>query len=341
MKKKMIAALLAGMMILAAGCGNKAGKVIIGEYKGMALTSVTQADVDAELQSMLQYYAELVTVEREAQDGDTVNINYRGLLDGVAFEGGTDDSEAGTDLELGSNSFIDGFEDGLIGAVAGEKRDLNLTFPETYSNAELAGKAVVFEVTVNEVKELFVPELTEEFLKKVAPEYASVDEFLTALRDAMNEDSYYDQIGTKLMEICEVEKYDEEAVAERKARLIADYTNLAETYNTYYGWGMETEQAVIYFYGVESMAALEEELGTYAYEEEKRAMIINEIAERENFEVSDEEYAEALEEMAAYYNYEDSATFEAENGKENILLTCLSEKILDLIIENAVISDAE
>ena len=124
MKKKLMAVLLVAMMVLA-GCATK-GKVTIGEYKGLALTSVSQEEVDAELDAMLQSYAELVEVDRAAKEGDTVNINFVGLLNGEPFEGGTDESEAGYDLVLGSNSFIDGFEDGLIGAVKGEKRDLNL-----------------------------------------------------------------------------------------------------------------------------------------------------------------------------------------------------------------------
>jgi len=340
MKKKMMAAVLAGMMILAAGCGSKAGEVQLGEYMGMALTGVTQEAVDAEVQSMLEYYAELVEVDRAAVEGDTVNINYVGLLDGVAFEGGTDDSEAGTDLELGSGSFIDGFEDGLIGAVAGEQRDLNLTFPDPYqNNPDLAGKEVVFQVTVNAVKELQVPELDEEFLAEAAPTYTSVDEFLTALEETLNIESYYDQITTMLMDSCEVIKYNEADVAERKERLITEYTTYAEYYGSYYG--LDTETSIMYFLGFESMDAFKEAMGEYAYEVEKNAMIMNEIAKKEKISISDEDYAASVEEMAAYYGYEDVATFEEDNGKDVIVLNLLSEKVMEFLVENAVISDAE
>ena len=340
MKKKMMAAVLAGMMILAAGCGSKAGEVKLGEYMGMALTGVTQEAVDAEVQSMLEYYAELVEVDRAAVEGDTVNINYVGLLDGVAFEGGTDESEAGTDLELGSGSFIDGFEDGLIGAVAGEQRDLNLTFPDPYqNNPDLAGKEVVFQVTVNAVKELQVPELDEEFLAEAAPTYTSVDEFLTALEETLNLESYYDQITTMLMDSCEVIKYNEADVAERKERLITEYTTYAEYYGSYYG--LDTETSIMYFLGFESMDAFKEAMGEYAYEVEKNAMIMNEIAKKENISISDEDYAASVEEMAAYYGYEDVATFEEDNGKDVIVLNMLSEKVMEFLVENAVISDAE
>jgi len=338
MKKKMMAVLLAGMMVLAAGCG-KEGNVTVGEYKGLALTSVTQEAVDAELDSMLEYYTELVEVDRAAEDGDTVNINYVGLKDGVAFEGGTDDSEAGTDLKLGSNSFIDGFEDGLIGAVAGEKRDLNLTFPENYGNEELNGQAVVFQVTVNAVKTEVVPELTDEFIAEKAPEYPTVEEYVAALREGMNKESYYTQITEQLMASSEVEKYNEAAVAERKALLIAEYTSYAEYYGSYYG--LDTETAITYVLGFESMEAFQEEMGNYAYEVEKNAMIVEAIAEKENIKVTDADYETKVAEMAEYYGYTDAAEFEEANGKDLIEDSILSELVMEYIISQAVISEAE
>jgi len=336
MKKKLMAVLLAGIMVLAAGCGNKEGKVTIGEYKGLALTNVSQATVDEEIQAMLEYYTELVEVSRAAEEGDTVNIDYVGLLDGVAFEGGTAE---GADLKLGSNSYIDGFEDGLIGATAGEKRDLNLTFPENYGKEELNGKAVVFQVTVNAVKEDKVPELTDAFVAEKYPEYTTVAEYTEALREAMNEESYYEQVIEQLMGSSEVEKYNEEEVAERKELLIAEYKSYAEYYGSYYG--LDTETAIMYFLGFESMEAFEEEMGNYAYEVEKNSMIINEIAAKENIEVTDADYDEKVGEMAEYYGYEDVAAFEEANGKDLIMDSILSEKVMDFIIENAVITDAQ
>lgn len=338
MKKKMMAALLAGMMVLATGCG-KGGTVTVGEYKGLALTNVTQEAVDAELESMMEYYTELVEVDRAAEEGDTVNINFVGLKDGVAFEGGTDDSEAGTDLKLGSNSFIDGFEEGLIGAVAGEKRDLNLTFPENFGNEELNGQAVVFQVTVNAVKTEFVPELTDEFIAEKVPEYPTVDAYVAALRESMNQESYYTQITEQLMNSSEVEKYNEEKVAERKEMLIAEYTSYAEYYGSYYG--LDTETAITYFLGFESMDAFKEEMGNYAYDVEKNAMIVEAIAEKEGIKVADADYQAKVAEMAEYYGYEDVAEFEKENGKDLIMDSILSELVMDYIISEAVISDAE
>ena len=222
-----MAVLLAGMMVLAAGCG-KEGNVVVGQYKGLALTSVSEATVEAEIATMLEEtFAELQTADCAAEEGDTVNINYVGMKDGVAFEGGTDDSEEGHNLVLGSGSFIDGFEDGLIGAVAGEERDLNLTFPENYGNTDLAGQAVVFHVTVNEVKEEVVPELTDAFVAENFPKYTTVAEYKAAYQEGLNYESYYSQITEQLMASSEVKEYNEAEVQEEKQALIEQYSSIA------------------------------------------------------------------------------------------------------------------
>lgn len=338
MKKKMMAVLLAGIMVLSAGCG-KEGKVTVGEYKGLALTNVSQETVDKEIQAMLESYAELVEVDRAAVEGDTVNINYVGLKDGVAFEGGTMDAEEGTDLELGSGSYIEGFEEGLIGAVAGEKRDLNLTFPEDYGKEELNGQAVVFQVTVNAVKESVVPELTDAFLAEKYPDYPTVAQFTEALRDEMNMNSYYEQVTEQVMASSEVKKYNEANVLLRKQQLITERLEYAEQAAAYYG--LDTAMALLYFVGYESEEALEEAMGEYAYEVEKNAMIIAEIAKLENIEVEDSYYNEQAAGMAEYYGYTDIASFEKAYGKDTIKDAMISELVMQFIIENAVITDAQ
>jgi len=339
MKKRFMAALLAGMMVLAAGCGNKTGKVTVGEYKGLLLTGVTQEEIDAELTAMLEYYTTLEVVDRAAEEGDTVNINYVGKKDGIAFEGGTDDSEAGTDLKLGSNSFIDGFEDGLIGAVAGEKRELNLTFPENYGNEELNGQAVVFMVTVNAVKEEVVPELTDEFVAEKMTEFSTVDAYVEALRENMNYSAYYDQITEQLLNNCEVTKYDEKRVAERKAQLIEEYRSYAEYYGSFYGF--DTETSIMYVLGFESTEAFEEAMGEYAYEIEKSAMIIAEIAKLEDIEVTEELYNEKVAAYVTAYGVEDEAALKTQYGEDTVNSAILSEVVIDFLIENAVIAEAE
>ncbi|MGL5437522.1 MAG: trigger factor [Lachnospiraceae bacterium] len=150
----------------------------LGTYLGVEVTkmstSVSDEELDAKIQSILTANPERVAVlDRAAELGDIVNIDYVGMLDGEAFQGGTD---AGYDLVLGSNSFIDGFEDGLVGANVGDELSLNLTFPEEYPSADLAGKEVVFAVTVNSIKEDQEAVLDNNFVQRMS-EFNTVDEF--------------------------------------------------------------------------------------------------------------------------------------------------------------------
>lgn len=143
------------------------GSVKLGKYEGVEITthevSVSDEEVESYIQNMLENSQNLTEVDRPAAEGDVLNIDYEGKKDGVAFDGGT---AQGQNLELGSHSFIDGFEEGLIGATKGEKRTLNLTFPAEYHAAELAGQSVTFDVTVNSVQEKSQPELTDEWVAK-------------------------------------------------------------------------------------------------------------------------------------------------------------------------------
>lgn len=136
----------------------------LGDYKSLKYEveswEVTDEDIDKEISRMRESYAELEVKEGEAEEGDTVNIDYKGFKDGVAFEGG---EAQGHDLKLGSNSFIPGFEEQLIGVKEGDEKELNLTFPEEYHSADLAGADVVFNVKVNEVKTTVIPELDDDF----------------------------------------------------------------------------------------------------------------------------------------------------------------------------------
>lgn len=144
-------------------------EVVVKDYKGLEAEreddTVTDEEVQAELERIQQRNARLVPVEREAQNGDTVNIDFEGFVDGVAFEGGKGEK---FDLQLGSGTFIPGFEDQLVGKKAGETCDVNVTFPEEYQEKSLAGKPAVFKCIVNEVKESQKPELDDELAKDVS-----------------------------------------------------------------------------------------------------------------------------------------------------------------------------
>ena len=151
-------------------------EVTLGQYKGLEVEKVDAAvsaeEIDAEIDRLAKNVARISTVERPAQDGDTAVIDFEGFKDGVAFEGGKGEKY---DLKLGSGSFIPGFEEQVVGMSAGEEKDINVTFPENYHAAELAGAPVVFKVKVHEVKETIVPEKDDEFVKDVS-EFDTMDE---------------------------------------------------------------------------------------------------------------------------------------------------------------------
>lgn len=315
-------------------------KVTLGQYKGLTLYEVDSKVIAQELREMMAEYAELVPVNRAAVEGDTVNINYVGKKDGVAFEGGTDDSEEGFDLELGSNSFIDGFEEGLIGAVAGEVRDLNLTFPENYHSAELAGQSVVFTVTVNAVQESVVPELNDAFAKENLP-FDTVGEYVAALYNVRNQESFNEQIMTALMDSCTVENYPASLVEEEKQYFLDYYNSYAEMYSAYFG--MDKEIILQQMFGFASSAQLEEYAEEYAYTTVKQVLVLMEIATVENLVLSDEEYQQRALVYAINNGYEDVATFEADYGKDEILEAVTLDSVIDYIIAqaNIVLDESE
>ncbi len=156
-------------------------EVKLGEYKGIeaykAPVEVSEEEITAELAKEQKKGARIVTVEREAAEGDTANIDFEGFKDGVAFDGGKGE---GFDLTLGSGSFVPGFEEQVVGMKAGEEKDIDITFPEDYT-PELAGAAVVFHVKCNEVKETVLPELDDEFAKDVS-EFDTLEEYKASLK---------------------------------------------------------------------------------------------------------------------------------------------------------------
>lgn len=313
-------------------------KVTLGQYKGLKLYEVDSSVIAQELVELMAGYAELAVVDRAAEEGDTVNINYIGKKDGVAFEGGTDDSAEGYNLELGSGSFIDGFEEGLIGAVAGEVRDLDLTFPENYGNAELAGQAVVFTVTVNAVQEKVTPELTDDFAKENL-EFDTVAEYVSALYEVRNEESFYNQISTALMESSTVENYPSDLVEIEKQSLIDYYISYAQMYSSYLGMDEETTLAAMF--GFESRAALEAYAEEYAFNVVKNMLVLTEVAVQENLTISEEEYQKRALIYALSYGYEDVASFEADYGAETVFEAITMDYIMDYIISQSEIIKAE
>ena len=313
------------------------GSITLGEYKGIPVTvtepTVTDEEVDAQIQQLLNSSAEYLEVDREAQLGDQVNIDYKGMKDGVAFDGGTAE---GYDLVLGSNSFIDGFESGLVGAKKGEEVTLNLTFPDPYqNNPDLAGQAVVFEVKVNNVKEKTVPELTDDFVAKVSPEDGTVEKLRENMKAFILEQKQYQIDNQRYTDILN-------AVID-KSEIVCATDDVDKNYETqvqYY-----TNQASMYGLDLATYASLmgmdeeglKSELRNVARDMTKQEMLLKEIASRENITVTDED----REALAERYGYDSLESFLETADKEIVDDTALMQKTLDFLVENAEITVAK
>ena len=309
-------------------------KLVLGEYLGMVLYNVTQAEVDARIHDILYELAERKVVDRPAELGDITNINYVGKLDGVAFEGGTDDSEEGTDLELGSGSFIPGFEEGLVGVVAGEVRDLTLTFPESYHSASLAGQTVVFTVTVNEVKALVYPELTDEYVSENLSAGMTAEEFRQSVYEELRWESLTAQAVEQLMNVSAWESYPADEIEAEATEIIDMYISYAQYYGSFLG---ADEETMLQFLGFANRAALEEYAYFYAEYALKTSLLMETIAEKENIALTEAVYEERALEYAYANGYTDIVTFENDYGVEEIESAILYDLVLEYIVAKAII----
>lgn len=307
----------------------------LGAYKGLEYTSVgyeiTEEDVEMEVQALLDAHPVIVEVKRPAAEGDVVNIDYVGKKDGVAFEGGT---AQGYDLKLGSNSFIDGFEDGLIGAEAGQTVNLDLTFPEVYHSAELAGQAVVFEVTVNSIKEHIPATLSNSFVAQYT-QYTTVEEYRTGLKeelqaymDSMSENQMKSELWTQILDTTKV-TVSQSAVEEYAKELYDGYVKEAERNS------MDIETYISY-YGVD-LESFKKDMNVMAQGELKTASICRAIADAEGLVITDED----RQELAEQTGYESVEAMIEMNGEFMVDNYILSEKVIQFVVENAVAVTAE
>lgn len=309
--------------------------VTLGNYIGLEVTApkpeVTDEDLDQQVQYLMEALGEYQPYDGAAELEDIVTIDYKGLLNGEEFEGGTAE---GFDLTLGSGQFIDGFEDGLVGAVKGEKRDLNLTFPEFYPE-DLANKDVIFEVTVNEVKRLEVPELTDELVKEHYSEYAgTVEEFMQFLYDGMLEQAQYNSDNQRDAQMIQKIMEESEIVCATSEIDDAYHTQLNSYTVMLTSSGMDLE-SYAGMYGMtedEFKAQIRESAKVMAEQE----LLLKAIAEKENITVTDEEKeqlakdygSESVEEMLKNVNI----------TQEMIDDTALMQKTLAFLAENAKIT---
>lgn len=308
-------------------------EVKLGEYKGlkasMLSTEATDEDVEKELENMRDRNSRLVTVEdREAQMGDTAEINFEGFVDGVAFEGGKGENYP---LELGSGSFIPGFEKQVAGHKTGEEFDVNVTFPEEYT-AELAGKDAVFKCKINEIKAKEMPELDDEFAKDVS-EFDTLDELKADIKKQITERKENEaktDFENQLMEqvIANMECEIPECMFSQKTdEMIRDYSYRLQmqgidlnTYLSYLGQDMDSFKAS-FKDGAENQV--------------KASIALEAIVDAEKIEATDEEIDAEVNKLAEQYQ------MDAEQIKKAVPAEQLAEdikrrKAVELIVDSAV-----
>lgn len=357
MKKRFLAAVLTAAVSLGLmACGNTdelrylkdfnpAKYVELGEYKGVEVPlsepQVDDAQVESYLNTMLTYYPTVteVTDRTDVREGDTVNLDYEGKKDGVAFDGGT---AQGASLTIGSGQFIDGFEEGMIGMQIGETKDLNLTFPDNYGNADLAGAEVVFTVTVNGITIQEPAVLDDAFVAGRGIEgITTVDEYKEFIREMLLEQ--------------EQEAFKEERIEASIDAAIASATfkkvptgmvnrfnevlvaNM-EGYAQMFGMEIGEYAALVYSCDAENY---EEELKNQSELMTQRYVMLAAIAEAEELTVTEEEIAVAMAVEAANYGYgDDVEAYKAAIDVEAYREYMIYQKAGEFIADNAVLTGA-
>lgn len=277
-------------------------EVKLGEYKNLTVAKqereVTDADVEERLNQKRNQQAELVVVEEPAKEGGTVVIDFEGFKDGVAFEGGKGENYS---LELGSGSFIPGFEDQLVGAKAGDDVEVKVTFPEDYQAEDLAGKEAIFKVKVHEVKEKELPELDDEFAKDVDDEVETLDELkakireeLTATKASQAQEAVHDEALRKAVENAEVVELPHVMVHDEVHRAMDEFLNNMQRQ------GISPE---MYYQLTNSTEAdLHKQFEQDAELRVKTNLVIEAIVKAENLEATEEEIEKEIAELAETYN---------------------------------------
>lgn len=310
--------------------------VTLGEYKGLELEKtvepVTEEMIDAHIDEVLESNKEDVG-DGPVAEGDVATIDFEGKKDGEAFEGGTSEDYP---LEIGSGTFIPGFEDGVVGMKKGETKDINVTFPEEYGNADLAGQDAVFTVTVKTIERK--PELTEEWVQKntdvdsIDAYRAQVREELEGEADAAADQALRQQAFQKVFDTCtfeEIPKEDSDPLKESQIEYV-------KTYASYFG--MEFEDFLsAQGYTEESF---EEEAAEYGENQAKVLYVCQAIVDAENITITDEEAEQLMADYMVQYGVDTlEALREAVNGETEVDKAVITEKALQIVLDNAEITE--
>lgn len=328
------------------GCGKKDNLTIAGlkdvdvekyvtvpDYKSLTVSVPTKVEVrDADVKTYIQNSINAVESMHEmtgvVKDGDVVNIDYAGTIDGTAFEGGTAQGQL---LEIGSGSFIEGFEEGLIGVEVGETKDLALKFPDDYHGTEVAGKDCIFAVKVNYI----LSELKDDNVNLVDEGYTSAEAYKEDVKTFLNEYSNYmyetelmNNIATELLSSCSYGEIPQSLTDDYKAMLRKSFATTASS------MGMTTEQYIMSNYGV-TEDGVESTIDSIAQDCAEEGLAIQAIANKEGISVSDEELENTLSAQASAAGYSSVDEYLGEESdKENVRYNMLFQKVYDLLMDH-------
>lgn len=317
-------------------------EIKVGQYKGLEVekekVEIKEEQIMAEIEKMVEANSKLKEVEagEKAQNGDTANINFEGFIDGVAFEGG---KAEGYDLKLGSKSFIDNFEDQIVGHTAGDEFDVNVKFPESYSKKELAGKPALFKVKLNSIKRVEKAELNDDFAKDMG--FETMEELRESKKSEIEkrenskvEHGFINSILEKIKSASEIE-VPKSMVAREVANRIKEF----EMQLSSQGVGLDI---YLKMNGI-TKEKLVADLSPLAEEKIKIDLIVDEIAKLEKVEVTEEEVEEKIAEIAKYYQMEVEklkAQLKASGNYttfiENLKIESISKKTIDLIVSETI-----
>ncbi|MGE7981047.1 trigger factor [Solibacillus sp. NPDC093137] len=311
----------------------------LGEYKGLEVTKQSAEVTDEEVQSLIDAQlakkAELEIKEDEAiVEGDTAVIDFEGFVGEEAFEGGKGEDYA---LEIGSGSFIPGFEEQLVGAKTGETKDVVVTFPEEYHAAELAGKEAKFVVTVKEVKTKVLPDLTDEFAKEIDPEVETVEALRTKLKEttlankeADVEASLRDELVEKAASNAEVE-IPQGMINTEVDRMVQEFGQRLQMQ------GMNLD--LYYQFSGQNEEALRTQMAEEAVNRVRVSLVLEAIGQAENIEVSEEDINTEVEKMAAQFGMSNDQILTALGGTQVLENDIRTQKTVEFLVENAKISN--
>ena len=314
-------------------------EVKVDNYKGVEIervsAEVTDEDIEKELETMQKRSARMITVDREAKDGDTVVIDYKGFVGEEQFEGGTAEAYS---LKLGSGSFIPGFEDQLIGTKKDDEKDVVVTFPEEYHSADLAGKEAVFKCKVHEVKEEEMPEIDDEFAKDTS-EYDTLDELKESIRgdvkkrkESQAENKMKDSVIEKIYEANDVNVPDVMVDDEVDAMVRESEQQLSMS-------GIKLEQ-YLEMVG-QDMAGFRKDIREEAFRRVKSRMLISAVVEAEDIQATEEQINEQIDLMAIQYQMEADKVREM-LGEQNMRYLESDVKMrnaIQFLYDNAVITE--